>query len=364
MKPSIFDRLRKLKDRYSEIQEKVSQPDIIQDQKQFQNLTKELSRLTPLNQVYEQYEKVGAELQEVESLLAAGQSDKDMATLYEEERDRCHRQQKELQAKLEDLLLATDDPNDGKNLIMEIRAGTGGEEAALFAADLYRMYGRWATKNDCKLELMTANPTGIGGFKEIIFAIAGLKAYRIFRFESGTHRVQRVPDTEGSGRIHTSAVTVAVLPEAEEVEVDIQPKDLRIDVFRSGGPGGQSVNTTDSAVRITHMPSGLVVSCQDEKSQHKNKAKAMRVLRTRLFDLYQREQQSKIAADRKTQVGTGDRSGRIRTYNFPDNRVTDHRIQVTLHNLTETLEGHLEELHHALEGADREKKLLGEKGLV
>jgi peptide chain release factor 1 len=360
----MFHRLDKLKDRFGELQDLVARPDVIRDQQKFQQLTRELSRITPLVDTYGRYQKVIKELQETEGALHVSNADRDMVKLYQEELERCNTEKKQLEQRLEELLLESEDENEGKNVIVEIRAGTGGEEAALFAADLFRMYSRWASDNEGRLELMSSNPTGIGGFKEIIFSVSGAKAYRAFRFESGTHRVQRVPATEASGRIHTSAVTVAVLPEAEEVEVDIQPKDLRIDVFRSGGPGGQSVNTTDSAVRVTHIPSGLVVSCQDEKSQHKNKAKALRILRTRLFDLYKREQQEKIAKDRREQVGSGDRSERIRTYNFPDNRVTDHRIGLTLHNLGDILEGHLADLFGALEREDRQKRLVGEKGIL
>jgi len=254
-------------------------------------------------------------------------------------------------------LLLPADADDQKNVILEIRAGTGGEEAALFAADLFRMYGKYAERQGWRVEFLESHPTGIGGFKEIIASIEGRGVYSKLKYESGTHRVQRVPVTESQGRIHTSAVTVAILPEAEEVEVDINPEELRIDVFRSSGPGGQSVNTTDSAVRVTHLPTGIVISCQDEKSQHKNRAKALRVLRARLLDIAKHEQQEKISRERRSQIGTGDRSERIRTYNFPQGRVTDHRINLTLYKLGSILDGELDEVLEALQQADQAERL-------
>jgi peptide chain release factor 1 len=258
-------------------------------------------------------------------------------------------------------LLVPKDPLDGKNIIMEIRAGTGGEEAALFAADLYRMYNRFAEQNSWKIEVMDSNETGIGGFKEIIFSISGKNVYGNLRYESGVHRVQRIPTTESGGRIHTSAVTVAVLPEAEETDIDINPEDLKIDVYRSSGPGGQSVNTTDSAVRITHIPTGTVVTCQDEKSQHKNKAKALRVLRARLYEEEKRKNNQERAEARKNQVGSGDRSERIRTYNFPQNRVTDHRVNLTLHKLDAVMQGDLSEIIESLKYSARQEYLKEDK---
>lgn len=296
---------------------------------------------------------------EAETLLKESRPDSDLRRLYEEEKDKLSRRRVALEEEIERRLLRETDPDANRNAIIEIRAGTGGEEAALFVSDLFRMYSRYAQSCGLALEVMNSNPTGRGGFKEVIFGISGEGAYRRFRFESGIHRVQRVPKTEASGRIHTSAVTVAVLPEAEEVDIDLEPSELRIETFRASGPGGQHVNKTDSAVRIIHIPSGLVVSCQDEKSQHKNKAKALRILRSRLLELRRQEQEKEIQTQRRQQVGTGDRSGKIRTYNFPDRRVTDHRIGLTLHNLDDILDGHLEELFEGLEKEERARRLQG-----
>jgi len=284
-------------------------------------------------------------------------SDKEMKAFYAEEKETAQRKLTSLKELLENLLLDGTDPYKDRNIIVEIRAGTGGEEAALFASDLYRMYLKYASSLGFGTETMSANQTGLRGFKEVIFSVIGAGCYKKFKYESGTHRVQRVPVTETCGRIHTSAVTVAVLPEAEEVEIEIKPEDLRIDVFRSSGPGGQSVNKTESAVRITHLPTNVVVTCQDEKSQHKNKAKALRILRTRLYDQLKAEHDQQISADRKKQVGSGDRSQRIRTYNFSERRVTDHRIGLTLHALDTILEGDLHELINALEKDERQKQL-------
>jgi peptide chain release factor 1 len=274
-------------------------------------------------------------------------NDEDIKELAKNEMPALKNEMEELEKRLKILLLPKD-PRDEKSVILEIRAGTGGEEAALFAADLFRMYSRFAEKNGWKVEMMNHSPTGLGGLKEVVVLIEGIGAYSRLKYEGGVHRVQRIPATESQGRIHTSAVTVAVLPEAEEVEIEIKPDDLRIDVYRSSGPGGQSVNTTDSAVRVTHIPSGLVVTCQDEKSQHKNKAKALKILRSRLLDQAVQEQQQEIAKTRKNMVGSGDRSERIRTYNFPQNRVTDHRIGLTLHRLEQIMEGEIDDMIEAL----------------
>ncbi len=355
----MFKRLDKIEERYDELEGLLSDPVIVKNQNKFQPLAKEMSGISELVKKYRQYKKIHEELLNAEVLLRNEKNDKDLLSLYKDEINSCKEKLQDIKKDLEDLLLEEDDVNKNKNIIVEIRAGTGGEEAALFVGDLFRMYSKYASSKRLKVEVMNTNPTGIGGFKEVIFGISGKSVYKYFQFECGTHRVQRVPVTEGSGRIHTSAVTVAVLPEAEEVEVEINSNDLRIDVYRSSGPGGQSVNTTDSAVRITHIPTGLVVTCQDEKSQHKNKAKAMRVLRARLLDKIQRDKAEEIAQDRKKQVGSGDRSERIRTYNFPDKRVTDHRINLTLYSLEDILEGKLDAFVEALEKDYRDKKLAG-----
>ncbi|MCG6917082.1 MAG: peptide chain release factor 1 [Deltaproteobacteria bacterium] len=334
----MFDKLESIEVRYLELEKVLSDPAIIANHREYQKLAKEHADLTPSVQTWRKYKKLSGRLDDNRELL--DDSDPEIRQLAKEDSNELQRQLDDLEEELRELLTPTD-PNDEKNVIFEIRAGTGGDEAALFAADLFRMYTRYAELMNWKVDVLSSHVTGIGGFKEVIFSIAGHRAYSRLKYESGVHRVQRVPTTEAQGRIHTSAVTVAVLPEAEEVEVDIEPSDLRIDVFRSSGPGGQSVNTTDSAVRITHLPTGLVVTCQDEKSQHKNKAKALKVLRARLLDAMQEEQREKTAEDRKSQVGSGDRSERIRTYNFPQNRVTDHRINLTLYKLEEILQGYI-----------------------
>lgn len=354
----MFERLAELDKRYDELEKVLADPETTKNQRKFQELAKEMANITELVKEYREYKKNADDLGTAKEMLETEEDD-EMRALYEEELDECSSREEAHKRRLEELLLEGEDTDKDKNTIVEIRAGTGGEEAALFASDLYRMYSRYASERSLRVEVMSTNETGIGGFKEIIFAISGQNAYKYFRFESGTHRVQRVPETETGGRIHTSAVTVAVLPEAEDVDIEVDQNDLRIDVYRSSGPGGQSVNTTDSAVRITHVPTGLVVSCQDEKSQHKNKAKAMRVLRSRLLEKMKAEQSAERASDRKSQVGTGDRSGRIRTYNFPDNRVTDHRINMTLYSLDRILEGDLTELFNALDRDYREKQLAG-----
>jgi peptide chain release factor 1 len=300
------------------------------------------------------YRHADATLRDDEAALASG--DTELADLARTELPELKTRLAALEASLKKLLLPRD-PDDDKNVIVEIRAGTGGDEASLFAADLYRMYSKFAERRGWKQEVLSSSPSGVGGFKEIIVQLSGDGVYRQMKFESGVHRVQRVPDTEASGRIHTSAATVAVLPEVEDVDVDVQEKDLRIDVYRAGGPGGQGVNTTDSAVRITHLPTGLVVTCQDERSQIKNRAKALKVLRARLYDARLQEQQAKYAAQRKSQVSTGDRSAKVRTYNFPQSRVTDHRINYTAHNLPAVIEGDLDALSEALLEADMAERL-------
>ena len=342
----LKDRLQSLESRYQELETSLTDPEVIRAQDVYQKYRKELADLTPLIQTFRRFQQVERELGENQTLLKE-ETDEELKAYAREEIQSLKDQAAQLEEELRFLLLPKD-PNDDKNVILEIRAGTGGEEAGLFAADLFRMYSRLSERKGWKLEILSHSATGIGGLKEIIASIAGNKVYSQLKYESGVHRVQRVPVTESQGRIHTSAVTVAVLPEAEEVDVQINPEELRIDVFRSSGPGGQSVNTTDSAVRVTHLSTGLVVSCQDEKSQHKNKAKALKVLRSRLLDLMQHEQQQQIAQERKSQVGTGDRSERIRTYNFPQGRLTDHRIGLTLYKLEDRLDGDLDELIQGL----------------
>jgi peptide chain release factor 1 len=342
----LTQRLDAIDKRYQDLEGLLADPEVIRDQEQYTKYRKEHAELSPVVQAFRRYRQVGKELADNQGLLKE-EADDEMKELVREEIQHLKEEAARLEEELRFLLLPQD-PNDEKNVLLEIRAGTGGEEAGLFAADLFRMYSRLAERQGWKLEVLSHSATGIGGLKEIVASISGNRVYSRLKYESGVHRVQRVPTTESQGRIHTSAVTVAVLPEAEEVDVVINPEELRVDVFRSSGPGGQSVNTTDSAVRITHLPSGLVVSCQDEKSQHKNKAKALKVLRSRLLDLKQQEQQAQIAQERKSMVGTGDRSERIRTYNFPQSRVTDHRIGLTLHKLDAVLDGDLEELLQAL----------------
>jgi peptide chain release factor 1 len=334
----MFDKLESIESRYLELEKELSDPATIANQPEYQRLAKEHADLMPCVQTFRKHRELAGRLEENRELL--NDSDPDIRELAQEDSSQIQTELDKLEDELK-RLLTPKDPNDEKDVILEIRAGTGGDEAALFAADLFRMYTKYAELMGWKVDVLSSHATGIGGFKEVIFSLAGNRAYSRLKFESGVHRVQRVPTTESQGRIHTSAVTVAVLPEAEEVEVKIEPNDLRVDVFRSSGPGGQSVNTTDSAVRITHVPTGLVVSCQDEKSQHKNKAKALKVLRARLLDLKQQEQRDKTAEDRKSQVGTGDRSERVRTYNFPQNRVTEHRINLTLYKLEQVLEGEI-----------------------
>jgi peptide chain release factor 1 len=337
----MFDKLEGVEQRYVELERQLSDPAVIGNREAYQRAVREHAELGKVVHVFRHYKEVSGRIEESRELLK--DADAEIRSLAKDDLSGLAAEHETLQENLR-LLLLPKDPNDDKNIIIEIRAGTGGEEAALFVGDLFRMYSRFAEGRGWRVEVLSHQPTGVGGLKEVIAMIQGKGAYSVLKYESGIHRVQRVPATETQGRIHTSAVTVAVLPEAEEVDVDINPNDLRIDVYRSGGPGGQSVNTTDSAVRVTHLPSGLVVICQDEKSQLKNKNKALKVLRSRLFDMKIQEQEKKRAEERKSQVGTGDRSGRIRTYNFPQSRVTDHRIGLTLYKLDGVLQGGIQEL--------------------
>ncbi len=341
----MLDKLKEVEDRFSELEALMANPDVIRERATYQRYSREHAELSKLVDLFQQYKKTSKELEQSRQLL--NDRDPEIRKLAREEIETLTSREELLQHGLKDLLTPKD-PNDSKNVLIEIRAGTGGEEAALFVHDLFRMYWRFVENKGWKAEIMNSHETGSGGFKEIIFMVYGQGAYSFFKYESGIHRVQRVPETEAQGRIHTSAVTVAVLPEAEEVEVEIDPGDIRTDVFRSSGPGGQSVNTTDSAVRLTHLPTGMVVICQDEKSQLKNKNKAMKVLRARLLDRMIQEQNEKRDESRKGQVGTGDRSGRIRTYNFPQGRVTDHRAGITLYKLDTILQGELGELFEGL----------------
>ncbi|SKA75854.1 bacterial peptide chain release factor 1 (bRF-1) [Caloramator quimbayensis] len=353
----MFDKLDFIEEKYEELSKKISDPEVIADAQLFQRYCKEHNSLEQIVTTYREYKDVVKRIDEDKELL----NDKEMKELVEEELKELEEDKVKLEGELKVLLLPKD-PNDEKNVFIEIRGGTGGEEAALFAGDLFRMYTRYAERHNYKVEMMSSNPTDLGGFKEVIFMVKGKGAYSRLKYESGVHRVQRVPETEAGGRIHTSASTVAVLPEAEDVEIDINQNDLRIDVYRASGHGGQCVNTTDSAVRITHIPTGLVVTCQDEKSQLKNKEKAMKVLKARLYEMELEKQKSEIAQERKSQVGSGDRSERIRTYNFPQGRVTDHRIGMTLYRLEAFLDGDMDEIIDALITADQAEKLkeLGE----
>ena len=335
----MFGKIREIEDRFEKLENDLARPEIIRDQKTYQKYLKEHSHLNPIITTFRKYKAVQEEIESNRSLL--DDPDHEIKKLAREEIDTLKTRLSELENELKVLLLPKD-PNDDKNVLLELRAGTGGNEAALFAAELFRMYTRYAEMKGWKTEILSQNITGIGGFKEVIILIEGDMVYSRLKHEGGVHRVQRVPETETQGRIHTSAVTAAVLPEAEEVDVEINPEDLRIDVYRSSGHGGQHVNVTDSAVRITHLPTGLVVTCQDEKSQHKNKAKAMKVLRSRLLDMELQAQETKISQERRSMVGSGDRSEKIRTYNFPQGRVTDHRIGLTLYRLESILQGDLD----------------------
>lgn len=352
----MIEKIKLMEQRYNELSNKLSEPDIANDQKQFAELMKEFKNLSPIIEKYKEYQSAENSFTEAKELLDSGNLDKEFKDMvqieYKESKEKMEFISEELK-----ILLLPKDPNDEKNVIIEIRGGAGGEEAALFANSLYRMYTMYAESKGWKQDILNTNPTELGGFKEISFSIEGDGAYSRLKYESGVHRVQRVPETESQGRIHTSTVTVAVLAEADEVELEINPSDLKTDVFRASGAGGQHINKTESAVRITHIPTGLVVECQDERSQFKNKDKAMKTLRSRLFEEKQKEQHDKIASERRLQVGTGDRSERIRTYNFPQGRLTDHRIGLTLYRLEDILNGNLEEVLDALATADQAAKL-------
>jgi len=350
--------LEEVEQRFAELDRMLGDPEIIRDQKRLHKIAKEYADLRKVVDFYRKLKRLEAEIEENRHLLS--EKDEEIKKLAKEEINYLTKERERVEGEIKNSLIPKD-PNDEKNILIEIRAGTGGDEAGLFASDMFRMYAKFAEMNGWKVDILSRNFTGVGGFKEIIALIEGDKVYSKLKFESGVHRVQRIPETESQGRIHTSAVTVAVLPEAEEIEVEIAPDDLRIDVFRSSGPGGQSVNTTDSAVRISHIPTGLVVSCQDEKSQHKNKAKAMKVLRAKLLDKFERAQQKEMSERRKSLVGSGDRSERIRTYNFPQGRVTDHRIGLTLYKLDEILEGHIEELISSLNAHYQAEALRGQQ---
>ncbi len=354
----MIDKLERSTKRYEELQALISDPDVIRDQNRYRELRQELAGLTDLVEEFGRFKAIEAEIVQ-NTELAAGAEDRELADMVREELAALEGRREASREKLKALLVPRD-PLDDKNVIVEIRAGTGGDEAALFAADLFRMYSYYAERQKWKIEIMSSSPTGIGGFKEIISSITGRGVYARLRYESGVHRVQRVPVTEAGGRIHTSTASVAVLPEVEETEIEINQNDLRIDVMRAGGPGGQSVNTTDSAVRITHLPTGIVVHCQDEKSQHKNKAKALRILRARLYEAEEERKHAERAEARKSQIGTGERAEKIRTYNFPQNRATDHRINLTLYKLDVVMKGEIEEFIDALRLHAQEEALTSE----
>ena len=352
----MFEKLQKIKEKYDSIAEQLQSPEVISNQTLFRDLSKEYKLLTPIVEAYERYLNISRSIDEAREIIKDPESDSELKELAQLELDsnleNIDAAEKELR-----ILLLPKDEDDDRNVIMEIRAGAGGEEAALFAADLFRMYSMYADSQNWKVEVMSENVTGLGGFKEIIFQVSGNSVYSKLKYESGVHRVQRVPETEAQGRIQTSTVTVATLPEVDDVEFEINPKDLQIDTFRSSGAGGQHVNKTESAIRITHIPTGLVVECQDERSQYKNKDRAMKILGSRLLDLKRREQESKIASERKSQVGTGDRSERIRTYNFPQGRVTDHRINLTSYRIENVMNGDLTEFIDALAAMEQAEKL-------
>lgn len=357
----MFEKLKALEDKFNEINEKLMQPDTVNDQQLYTSLMKEYKTLTPIVEKFGEYQKAKDANDEALELLDAGGMDKDFKEMVQTQLEESKEEMTELEDELK-LLLLPKDPNDERNVIIEIRGGAGGEEAALFAGSLYRMYSMYAAQKGWNIEVMNANETELGGFKEITFSVSGDGAYSRFKYESGVHRVQRVPETESQGRVHTSTVTVAVLPEADEVELDLnEEKDLKIDVFRSSGAGGQHINKTSSAIRITHIPTGMVVECQDERSQFKNKEKALKVLRSRLLDQKQQAQDKEIADNRRSQVGTGDRSERIRTYNYPEGRISDHRIGLTIYRLEQVLNGALDEIIDALATADQAAKLANQE---
>ncbi|HAC0991270.1 TPA_asm: peptide chain release factor 1 [Listeria monocytogenes] len=351
----MYDRLQAVEDRYDELNELLSDPDVVSDPKRLRDLSKEQSGITATVETYREYKNVNEQINETKELLGE-KLDDEMREMAKEEFAELQKEKADLEERLK-LLLVPKDPNDDKNVILEIRGAAGGDEAALFAGDLFRMYSKYAESRGWKVEIMDANPAGIGGYKEIIAMMNGNDAFSRMKYENGAHRVQRVPETESGGRIHTSTATVAILPEAEEVEIELHDKDIRTDTFASTGAGGQSVNTTMSAVRLTHIPTGIVVSMQDERSQLKNKDKAMKVLRARVYDKFEREAREEYDANRKSAVGTGDRSERIRTYNYPQNRVTDHRIGLTIQKLDQIMEGKLDEIIDALILEDQTSKL-------
>ncbi len=348
------EKLQEIIVKFEDIEKKLGDANIISNQEEYKKISKEHSYLGPIVEKAKEYFKLLEDIKGLEELKNS--DDKEMKEMAFAEYDDVVAKQQAMENEIR-LMLIPPDPHEDRDIIVEIRAGTGGEEAALFAGDLFRAYTRFAERNGWKHEIIDSNPTGLGGYKEVVFSVSGNKVWKYFKFERGTHRVQRVPETEASGRVHTSAITVAVLPEAEEVDVEIKPEDLRIDTYRSSGAGGQHVNKTDSAIRITYLPTGLVVSCQDERSQIKNKAKAMKVLRAKLYEEKMLEQEKKISGDRKQQVGSGDRSEKIRTYNFPQNRITDHRIGFSVYNITEVMDGDLNELIEKLISCENEEKL-------
>lgn len=357
----MFEQLGGAEERYQAINDQLMDPNVVSDPKQYAQLMKEYKNLTPIVEKYREYKKAQEDMDEAKMMLEESGLEKDFRELIEEQYETSKKQIETIAEELK-ILLIPKDPNDDKNVIVEIRGGAGGDEAALFANSLFRMYSMYAESKGWKIEVLNSNPTELGGYKEVSFSINGDGAYSKFKFESGVHRVQRVPETETQGRIHTSTATVAVLPEAEEVEIHIDPKDLQIDTFRSSGAGGQHINKTSSAIRVTHLPTGMVVECQDERSQYKNKDKALKVLRARLLDQEQKKADDQVAQERRSQVGTGDRSERIRTYNFPQARVTDHRIGLTIYKLDEILGGSLDEVVDSLVAADRAAQLEASRG--